>query len=552
MGDPNGFSARDRPDARARQLNILRARVATLESGSAPGGTAGVASFNGRVGAIALGLGDVVSALGFTPQPAGSYAATTHAHAIADVSGLQAALNAKQAAGSYALSSDLTWTGIAGKPSTFAPSAHTHPVSDVTGLQTALDGKQAAGSYASATHPHVIADVTGLQTALDGKQAAGSYAGTSAATSSTSGLMSATDKAKLDAIASGATANATDAQLRDRSTHTGSQAVGTITGLGAFATGTDAANLTGTVAAARLPAFAGGDVTSSAGSASLAIGANKVTRGMLAAAVGATILGATAAGNVADLTAAQAKTFLGIASGDVSGLGAFATGTDAANLTGTVASARLPAVVAAGAQGAMSGTDKTKLDGIATGATANSSDATLLNRANHTGTQAASTITGNTGGWTEKTLTADFSNSTVTFNTITDGTTPLTFTPPANSNWEAVAVLLIQTATATVLPEVGVSVSAQGAGSYGALQIDQTGATTATRVTLDGTWTTGAGTFNMAAGGVAAANTPYLCYVTLRGRSGASPAAITLTCASETAGTAVKVLTGSQLRFKTT
>ena len=37
---------------------------------------------------------------------------------------------------------------------------------------------------------------------------------------------------------------------------------------------------------------------------------------------------------------------------------------------------------------------KTKLDGIATGATANSSDATLLARANHTGTQAASTITG--------------------------------------------------------------------------------------------------------------------------------------------------------------
>jgi hypothetical protein len=36
----------------------------------------------------------------------------------------------------------------------------------------------------------------------------------------------------------------------------------------------------------------------------------------------------------------------------------------------------------------------TKLSGIATGATANSSDATLLARANHTGTQAAGTITG--------------------------------------------------------------------------------------------------------------------------------------------------------------
>jgi hypothetical protein len=37
-------------------------------------------------------------------------------------------------------------------------------------------------------------------------------------------------------------------------------------------------------------------------------------------------------------------------------------------------------------------TERTKLTGIATGATANSTDATLLARANHTGTQTASTI----------------------------------------------------------------------------------------------------------------------------------------------------------------
>jgi hypothetical protein len=42
----------------------------------------------------------------------------------------------------------------------------------------------------------------------------------------------------------------------------------------------------------------------------------------------------------------------------------------------------------------MSGTDKTKLNGIASGATANSADATLVARANHTGTQDATTITG--------------------------------------------------------------------------------------------------------------------------------------------------------------
>ena len=128
--------------------------------------------------------------------------------------------------------SAVAWTGVTGKPSTFTPSTHSHAISDVTGLQTALDakqatltnpitgiginneiaafngtgtmtslatatypsltelsyvkgltssvqsqlnGKQASGSYASATHAHSIADVTGLQTALDGKQASGSY-----------------------------------------------------------------------------------------------------------------------------------------------------------------------------------------------------------------------------------------------------------------------------------------------------------------------------------------------------------------------------------------
>lgn len=39
------------------------------------------------------------------------------------------------------------------------------------------------------------------------------------------------DKSKLDGIQDGATANSTDAQLRDRATHTGTQAISTIEGL---------------------------------------------------------------------------------------------------------------------------------------------------------------------------------------------------------------------------------------------------------------------------------------------------------------------------------
>jgi hypothetical protein len=42
-----------------------------------------------------------------------------------------------------------SWTGITDKPATFTPSSHSHAISDVTGLQTALDGKQASGTYAT-------------------------------------------------------------------------------------------------------------------------------------------------------------------------------------------------------------------------------------------------------------------------------------------------------------------------------------------------------------------------------------------------------------------
>ncbi len=115
-------------------------------------------------------------------QASGSYAAASHGHAISDTTGLQTALDGKQASGSYAAASHThddryyTETEIDTKLSGLPVSGHTHTIANVTGLQTALDGKQASGSYAAASHTHTIANVTGLQTALDGKQASGSYA----------------------------------------------------------------------------------------------------------------------------------------------------------------------------------------------------------------------------------------------------------------------------------------------------------------------------------------------------------------------------------------
>jgi hypothetical protein len=107
-----------------------------------------------------------------------------------------------------------------------------------------------------------------------------------------------------------------------------SGAAADVSGLAAVATSGSASDLgTGTLPIARI---ADGAVT-------LAKQANVAT---------ATIIGRTTAGTGVPeaMTAAQAKGVLAIASGDVSGLAATATSTDAANLSGSLAAARMPAL----------------------------------------------------------------------------------------------------------------------------------------------------------------------------------------------------------------
>lgn len=85
----------------------------------------------------------------------------------------------------YATATALS-TGLAGK----ANKSHTHAVADVTGLQTALDGKQVKGDYATSkdladglagkantAHTHTVANVTGLQDALNGKLSVATFEG---------------------------------------------------------------------------------------------------------------------------------------------------------------------------------------------------------------------------------------------------------------------------------------------------------------------------------------------------------------------------------------
>lgn len=115
-----------------------------------------------------------------------------------------------------------------------------------------------------------------------------------------------------------------------------------------------------------------------------------------------------------------------------------ATGAGATNLTYTASAtqgvvvsdtgtdATIPAADGTNA-GLMVPAQVTKLAGIAAGATANSADATLLNRANHTGTQAASTISDfntaadarvSAGITAERTAAATLTNKTLTAPTI--------------------------------------------------------------------------------------------------------------------------------------
>jgi hypothetical protein len=120
-------------------------------------------------------------------------------------------------------------TDLAGK----APTVHTHTTAQVTGLDTALAGKSPT------VHTHAQSDITNLTTDITAAKARANHTGTQSADTLTDGTTNkaflATERTKLTGIATGATANSSDATLLARANHTGTQASSTITGLGTAA-----------------------------------------------------------------------------------------------------------------------------------------------------------------------------------------------------------------------------------------------------------------------------------------------------------------------------
>lgn len=106
-----------------------------------------------------------------------------------------------------------------------------HIGDDVRALTEAVQQLEDDGIELSGDTPAALSDTPVAGTSLLASKADHVHPFPPLANNTTKGLMSGADKAKLDAVANGATANASDSHLLDRTNHTGTQAIGTIEGL---------------------------------------------------------------------------------------------------------------------------------------------------------------------------------------------------------------------------------------------------------------------------------------------------------------------------------
>lgn len=165
------------------------------------------------------------------------------------------------------------WADISDKPTEFTPVSHNHTISEVTDLQSVIDDKadktqiltqqqfkdSVAAMFQGGTHTNVSINYNSVAGTIDLSAAGGGGAsvdeeqvqdwvgnlitqgtGISVNYNDAGNVLSialsgvsftSVDKSKLDGIAANATANSTDSQLRQRSTHTGTQPISTVSGL---------------------------------------------------------------------------------------------------------------------------------------------------------------------------------------------------------------------------------------------------------------------------------------------------------------------------------
>lgn len=126
----------------------------TARTGSEAANTAANASKLAAAGSAATSAANAVIAITKAAEASASANAAansaTLAAAVANAASYQLRLEKGAVNGYAGLDStgkvpaanlDLSWTAVTSKPTTFTPSTHTHVIADVTGLQTALDAK---------------------------------------------------------------------------------------------------------------------------------------------------------------------------------------------------------------------------------------------------------------------------------------------------------------------------------------------------------------------------------------------------------------------------
>lgn len=244
-------------------------------------------------------------------------------------------------------------TEVAGK----ANSTHTHAQSDITGLATAL------GNKANASHTHETGDITGLDTALSGKAAAShTHSLDDVSETTAKKIMTADERTKLSGIAAGANKTVVDTAMSSTSTNpVQNKAVNS-------ALGNKVDKVTG-------KGLSTNDYTTDEKTklAGIAAGANKYTHPTSHPASMITGLADVATtGSYNDLSnkpTTMTPTAHTHAQSDVTGL--------ATALSGKANTGHTHGAASTTANGFMSKEDKTKLNGIATGANKTTVDTAL-------------------------------------------------------------------------------------------------------------------------------------------------------------------------------